>query len=198
MELRRGLDAPTLTALASRRPLHPVLFAYLDWPDGVVRAHSGAQAITWGGQSWTGVGSHGSVDVPDEMAGTAATEASVTLTGLSDAIEDRADDAIRNRTAALYMGFLADRPGEGAETLIGTPFDLFAGWMDGLSIPVEADERGLVHSAVVRIMSGQEARSPASVYHSDEDQKRHYPEDTAGRHLVHARAWAEKLRWPEN
>lgn len=200
MELRRGVDPELLSALSQSS--YPVLFAWLDWPGEAVRVHTGVGTLTWGGHNWTGVGLLGNIEIPPESHGVAALEAILALAGLPDTVEDFADDAIRNRTAALYLGALAERPGgyDGNQpgTLVGEPTQLFIGLMDGLTLTVSQTDDGVAHEARVTVMTGVEARSAASIYHTDEDQRRKYPGDTAGRHVIMAMANAQKLRWPEN
>lgn len=204
MILRRGIAPEMLGALAG--PSYPVLFAYLDWPGGEVRAHSGVGTITWGGQDWTGVGTVGQVEVPEEAPGVAAHEAVLSLAGVPADLDGYADDQIRNRTVGLWIGILAGRPGghDGAQaagsgsTLIGTPVELFAGTMDGLSMTDSASDEGVEHQVQVMVATGIEARSGASIRHSDEDQRRAYPSDTAGRLVIMAIANSQRMTWPEN
>lgn len=203
MILRRGTDPATLAAF--RNGGYPVLFAELDWPDAPVRAHSGVGAILWGGQAWQGIGLLGNIDVPEEGAEIAAVEAVLSLAGVPADLDGYADDEIRNRTATLHIGAVQGRPGgaSGAETtgpgttLVGEPAQLFSGIMDILTLTASASGDGVEHEAQVTVLTGQEARSMASVSHSDEDQRRRHPGDTAGRHTILAYARAQKTFWPE-
>lgn len=203
MDLKRGVHPALLASLAQGG--HPVLFGYLDWPGAPVRAHSGVGAITWGGHVWNGVGTLGNIDIPAEAGEIAAVEAVLSLAGVPADLDGYADDAIRGRTVALYLGGVAGRPGgdDGKQTtgpgstLIGTPVSLFSGTMDGLTLTASATDEGVDHEAQVAVATGVEARSMASIYHTDEDQRRTYPTDTAGRLVILAYAKAQKLTWPE-
>lgn len=203
MILRRGVDPATLAAF--RTGGYPVLFADLDWPDAPVRAHSGVGPIAWGGRVWNGVGMLGNVQVPEEGAEIAAIEAVLSLAGVPADLDGYADDAIRNRTVILHIGAVQGRPGgpSGADmagpgnALVGEPVRLFSGIMDILTLTASGTDDGVDHEAQVTVLTGQEARSMASISHSDEDQRRRHPGDTAGRHTILAYARAQKLFWPE-
>lgn len=203
MELRRGVDPATLAAF--RQGGYPVLFAWLDWPDDPVWAHSGVGPITWGGKTWKGVGMVGNVQIPEEGAEIAAVEAVLALAGVAADLDGYADDTIRNRSMALHIGAVKGRPGghDGKQTtgqgnaLVGQPIQLFSGIMDMLTLTASGSDTGVEHEAQVTVLTGQEARSMASISHSDEDQRRQYPTDTAGRLTQMAYARAQRLTWPE-
>lgn len=204
MELKRGVSPAMLAALSE--PSYPILFAHLDWPGDPVWAHTGVGTITWGGQAWNGVGTLGNIEIPEEAPGVAAVEAVLSLAGVPADLDGYADDPIRNRTVEIYIGTVAGRPGghDGKQisgpgnTLIGTPVELFSGTMDGLLLNASDDGGEIVHDAQVMVATGVEARSMASIHHSDEDQRRSYPSDTAGRLVIMAFANAQRLTWPEN
>ena len=204
MELRRGVHPALLTALA--RGGYPILLAHLDWPDAPVWAHSGIGPIDWGGETWRGVGMLGNVELPAEDSEIAAVEAILSLAGVPADLDGYADDAIRNRAVSIYIGAVAGRPGghDGKQvtgpgnTLVGTPTQLFSGLMDGMTLTDSASDTGVDHAVQVAVGTGVEARSRATIYHSDEDQRRAYPADTAGRLVILAYARAQKFTWPEN
>lgn len=198
VSLTRGVPAPMLAAMAGT--FYPVAFVYLDWPGATLRAHTGVGAITWGGQSWAGVGPMGSISIPAESGGSmVATEAALSLVADPMELDSYADDVIRNLAGEIYLGVVSARPGQpGGTTLVSDPVTIFSGLMDALVIEVEPTDTGVNHRATVTLITGPGARSDAAVYHSDQDQGRKYPGDTAGRHLVLAYAKAQKLTWPES
>lgn len=197
MELVRGVDADFLQALQG--PFHPVLFVYMDWPDHPVYAHSGVGSISWDGHDWTGVSHLGSIDLPAEnMGGVVANEATISLAGVPLDLNGLVGDNIRGRMALIWVGVLAGRPGsEGGTTLIGEPVFLFAGSMDTMGMDISREDAEVSGRIGINLRTGPSARSLASVSHSDEDQRRTHPTDTAGRHVILAYAKAQKLKWPE-
>lgn len=204
MELRRGVSPALLAVLA--RGGYPILLAHLDWPGEPVFAHTGVGPIAWGGRRWHGVGTVGNVELPAEASEIAAVQAVLSLAGVPADLDGYADDMIRNRSVYLYIGAVQGRPGghDGQQTsgpgntLVGDPTQLFSGLMDGLTLSETATDKGVEHAVQVPVSTGQKARSRASIYHTDEDQRRAYPSDTAGRLVVLAFAKAQKLFWPEN
>lgn len=194
-----------LRRYTGRRTEYPLLFAWLDWPDAPVWAHSGVGPIYWGGKTWQGVGTVGNVQIPEEGAEIAAVEAILSLAGVAADLDGYADDTIRNRSMTLHLGFVEGRPGgqSGKETfglgntLADEPEQLFSGIMDMLTLTASGTDEGVEHEAQVTVLTGQEARSMASISHSDEDQRRRFPTDTAGRHTIMAYARAQRLYWPE-
>ena len=205
MDLKRGLSEDFKAAISG--PFHPILFAHVDWPAAPVFAHTGVGQITVAGHDWVGVGPLGGVDVPAEMmGGVVTTEAVLSLVGVPADLDGLADDAIRSRDVDLFIGVVVGRPGgsdgkqtSGAgNTLRGVPVSIFAGTMDGLGLFAARQGDTIVHEAQLQVATGPGARSMASVSHSDEDQRRHYPGDTAGRLIIMSYAYAQKLMWPEN
>lgn len=197
MILRRGVDNGLLAALSQGG--YPVLFVYLDWPGTAVYAHSGVGSITWGGQMWLGVGTLGNITIPEEGSEIAVSEAVLALAGVPADLDGMVDDNVRNRTAEIYLGAVMSRPGsDGGNDLIGVPVQLFSGIMDGINMSDSATDEGVDHAVNIPIITGVEARSSATIHHSNEDQRRTYPNDTAGRLVILSYAKAQKLTWPEN
>lgn len=205
MDLTRQIDPSTLAALSG--VFFPILMVYADWPGAPVYAHSGAGSIFWGGETWVGVGALGGVDIPAEaISGVVSAEAILSLVGVPVDLDGRLDDAIRGRTVAVYFAVLSGRPGgydgqqvsgEGV-TIVGSPVPLFFGTMDAFDLDTSATQSGVSHEARVTVTTGPSARSMATIYHTDEDQRKRHPGDTAGRLLIMAYAKAQKLTWPEN
>lgn len=201
MILRRGVPAPMMTALRSG-VIYPVLFGHLDWPVEPVRVHTAVGPITWGGELWRGVGELGTIEIPAENASIASLEGTLSLDGIRiEDLDDYADDAIRGRSATLYLGCLTERPGgwSGEEPceLVSDPIDLFSGVMDGFTTTDSVTDDGIFTQAAVSVSTGVEARTGSTIYHTDENQRRATGGlDTAGRLVILAYANAQKTRWP--
>ena len=198
MELRRGVHPDMLTRMNG--PFTALMMVHADWPDEPVYVHSSVGNISYDDKTWRGLGPVGNVEMPAEaFGGVVATEAVMSLVGVPVDLDGRADDVIRGRTVETYFGVLQARPGEpGGTVLVGDPVRMFGGTMDWLDLTADASEDGVEHTAQVTVITGPGARSMASVFHSDEDQRRHYPGDTAGRHVILSVAKAQKITWPEN
>ena len=196
MGLKRAIHPATKAALQG--VFYPVVMLHLDWPGGHVYTHSGAGTITWDGHNWLGVGKFGSIEVPGEAPGLAASQATLSLVGAPDALLDLLDAPIRNRPGQIYVA-LTTQPG--GNVLIGDPISLFTGYMDAMRYRLMSDEgddgRVVVdHVVQVDLGSGPGARSSAAVLHSYEDQIEKFPGDTAGRFLINIEAEVENQRWP--
>lgn len=192
--LNRGVDAAIVTALGKQN-FHPIAFIELDWPGGFQRFHTNAGSIVFGGNTYTGVGKFGDVQLPDEGLGSivSGTAEFMLYGNIGDILTD-AESVVRNRPAKVYWGLTTERYNN---TLIGTPLTVFNGYMDGLSVIVDQGPMGQKHALKLTLGNGPSARSFASITHSDEDQKSRYPNDTAGRHTIYARVNATKRTFPQ-
>jgi hypothetical protein len=192
--LSRGIGSPLLTELA-KPVFHPVVLVNLDWPSGEVWAHSNRGTITWDGHDWLGVGDFASFSVPEEAAGLVPGQGSITIIGTLADVLDANDEEVKNRRALIYSGAVTVA---GGNTLIGTPFSVFSGYMDGTLFRLDVDGTGKqVYALQLTLGSGPGARLGASITHSFEDQQSDYPTDTAGRHTQLAVPGLRSLTWPE-
>lgn len=196
--LSRGLPVALLSAL-SAPVFHPVIFVWLDWPVAPVRAHSATGALHWGGQLWQGLGGVGGISLPGEdLGGIATAEAEVTLVAGPEAFDAYLDDRIRNRAASIWIGCLDARPGAPGAALVSEPVAAFHGTMDRLALALRPTEGGVQSEVTVGLATGPGARSRASAYHSDESQRRAYPDDTAGRLPIAMLARRAAMTFPES
>ena len=191
--LVRDVDSALLTAL-SGAVFHPIILVYLDWPDAAIRVHSSPGTVTFDGFNWTGVGGFGEITIPEEALGLAAQNAEMRLVGLPDELDDYLDDPIRNRAAKVYFGAVTERAGT---TLIGTPVEIFSGYMDAFRDVLSVDSGGATRGVILSVAQGPSQRSAAEVYHTYEDQITAYPGDTAGRFSINIEAEVKKIRWPQ-
>jgi len=185
---------------ALQKPFYPVLFAFVDWTASPVYVHSAIGEITWGGHDWHGLGYLGSVTIPAESTGVATTEATLGIAGVEPDLGDFSLTFEPGRVVQIYLGCLTDRPGgyDGKQpcTLVSDPVQIFFGLTDTLQLKDTLISEGIQHEAFVAVSTGVEARSNASVYHSNEDQIKTYPTDTAGQLVILSYAMTQRLRWP--
>lgn len=193
MALTRGIHADTLAAMRQ-----PVFFAgamvRIDWPSGEVRVHSGVGPMTWAGQVWQGVGAAGSIAVPEEATGLAAQSAMLRLVGVPDDLDDYLDEPVRGRDCWIAAVVTTERAGA---VIVGAPIELFAGYVDALRDVTDAGDGTLRRGVMLAAAPGPSQRSAGEIYHTDEDQRRAFPADTAGQLTQNAEARARTLRWPE-
>jgi hypothetical protein len=192
--LRRDIDDALLDEM-SRPVWYPILLVYLDWPTGPIRVHSGTGALLWAGYNWAGVGRFGAIGVPGEVPGLQAEVISLGLVGLPEEVLELASAPIRNRRGAIFIGATT---AAGNNVLVGEPYLLASGYMDALRYTIQRDGSDLVHGLHLDLGVGPSARAAATVHHSAEDQRSHYPNDTAGRHLIESEKRIAVMKWPED
>jgi hypothetical protein len=168
----RGIDPVTLAAMAS--PFYPVVLVYLDWPGDEVRVHSGVGTLSWGGHDWAGVGDLGGITLPGEGSHMAQQSATLTIGGGPTDIDDYLRVESQGRAVLIYYGVVTQRAGT---TLVGSPFDVFSGEIDGVDDAQEPGSR----SITLNITQGPSQRSAGAAVHSYADQQRAFPGDTGGR-----------------
>lgn len=192
MDLTRGTPAALRTALSGPF-FYPVGLVWLDWPGAPLRMHSGAGNITWSGQTWSGAGRFGRVSVPDEaMAGVPDNFTISLVTDVRD-IEPYTDAVIRGIPGAVYLGATTAPGGNG---LIGA-VEFVSGTADVLTLGTQMNGDTLFYELSVAMTTGPGMRSMASINHSDEDQQRAFPGDTAGDRLIELMGRVKKTYWPE-
>lgn len=197
MDLTRGIHPDTLAALAGAY-FYQVWMVELDWPSGIVRAHSGVGLIDYQGNDWYGVGDFGKVTLPEETMGMASFPAEFEIIGLPQDVVDYLDEPIRNRSVSVYGAVVTERAGN---QVVGEPFEIWAGYVDAMTFNASvSDKEGTLLEYGLRLEArgGPTVRTAAEVYHTAEDQENKYPGDTAGRLTINAEAEGSKLTWPES
>lgn len=193
----RNINPDTETAFSGAY-FFPILFVWVDWPGDPLRLHSGSGLVDWGGYTWKGVGSFGSVVVPEETLGGVPDEFYLSLVCSLPELVEYTDVSIRQRECSVWVGASTD-PGGGS--LVGTPVEMSTGTMDTMDLDsTQSEDNGSVvtdYTLTVGVTVGPGFRVSASIVHSHEDQSHKYPGDTAGKRLVLATARAEKTFWPE-
>ncbi|MBU2941073.1 hypothetical protein Q4525_14770 [Shimia thalassica] len=179
----RTIHADTLTAL-SAGSFHPILMVHVDWPDGVVYAHTGFGNISWDGHTWAGVGPWGGADIPDEVADTAVpSEMVLHILGTLDDIDAAMAQAARNRDVDVYFALVTERQGN---VLVGEPVPLMIGYIDSNdSAYSQVSESEFVPEFSLGVNSGPSVRMKLSASHSTEDQQTTYATDTIFDHAVY-------------
>lgn len=192
MALTRGASPALLTALAGH--FHPVLLTEADWPGEMVRVHSGVGTITWDGKTWLGAGKLVDFSGPAEQGGLATADASVRVASTLEAMLAERGKAIRNRPVTVWFGITTEEAGN---VLAADPVPIFHGYFDSREFSTSRDGEDLRHDMMLGLGIGPAARASANITHGPEDQRRHFPGDEAGRHVIHAiKRQANPPLWP--
>ena len=186
----RNIHEATKAAIAAGN-FCPVVMVHLDWPDGPVRVHSNVGTINFQGHDWLGIGKFMGIAPPEETIGLAQNSASLQLIGAPDEMDDYLDSPIRGRAGEIWFGVVTDR---GGNVLIGEPFRAFAGYMDAMRDVIQADDGGITRVITIEVANGPSQRLSASLFHTDEDQRRKFPDDTFGRLFINAESRAANFR----
>lgn len=193
MGLTRGAAAGLVSALSGH--FHPVLLTEADWPGEMIRVHSGAGEMSWGGFTWLGAGKLVQFQAPEEAGGLATSEASVKVAATVEDMLAERGKIIRNRSIRVWFGATTTA---GGAILVADPVLLFEGYFDSRTGSMTRAGEDLSHDMILGLGIGPGARLSASITHSYEDQIGKYPTDTAGRHVQNAnKRRFNPQQWPE-
>ena len=103
----RTLNSDTLNACDDAR-IFPILMCDLNFDSGTIYLHTGLGTLTWGGNSYVGVGKFGAVSPMEEASDLSRTPITLTLSGLpNDIISLLATTTVQGRLATVYLGYLS-------------------------------------------------------------------------------------------
>jgi hypothetical protein len=146
----------------------------LDFVSGHVRAHDGIGTISWGGNSYDGLGKFGGIEVADESIDLIARPLKLTLSGVPEAslpaplVATALDEVYQGRAAILYLGLWNDTAG----ALIDTPEILWEGFMDHMIVTLAEGSGAIALNCEHRLR-----REPRIARYTDADQQLAYPGD---------------------
>jgi hypothetical protein len=168
--MARDLNASLSTAI-TEPVVAPAFFFKAEFPGGDLLAWSGYGNITFGGDTYLGVGDFGGVDKVDETADVRANGAAFTLSGIpSELIAIALLEEYQGRPCTLFLGALNLTNG----TIIGTPYPILSGRMDVMSIEEGADTGTItltVENRLIELYRAKERR------YTHEDQQIDFPGD---------------------
>lgn len=175
--MARDLEAAfqTETLAAS---LVPVFFAEMVWSGSTVRLWTGIGDITWGGNTWNGVGTFASLSEIRETADLYAAGFVLGLSGIpSDIVSKVYTEKHRGRAVTVYMGAL----NKSTLALVADPDVIQSGFMESVS---DTDD-GQTASVSVRCESeGFHANQLRERRYTEHDQKQLHGDDWAMRHIA--------------
>jgi hypothetical protein len=165
----RDVDSATLTA-AQLDPIHPVLMAKLEFDGGDVLAHSRLGNITWGGDTYLGIGQFGGVSSSEESSDLSRTPLNLTLSNIpGDMGAIVLGEHYQGRRATLYLGYI----NPSTQQLVGDPAILYRGRIDTAEI-----EQGDTFTVSISIESRFAAwDKPIIRRYNNADQQSRFPGD---------------------
>jgi hypothetical protein len=194
MVTTRDIHPETYAAITDPSGFFPIVLFHVDWPGDPLHAHTNLGSLSWDGQTWAGVGNVADLALPRDTLGMAQQKASLSLLGFGGELDALLDTDARDRSVRVLFGAVTERDGS---TLIGDPFEVFTGAIDGLQDVTEAIKTGRTRGMAVPLVSGPSQRARSAVHHSFHDQQAAQPGDTAGRLLINSEREGLRHRWPE-
>jgi hypothetical protein len=185
--MSRGLNATNVTA-ATAAHVRPIVFLELQFDSGTLRLHNAVGSMTWGGNTWLGIGALGEIAPHEESDDPSPYRISYRLNGLNSTIlQEALAEEVFERLAIRYDGFIG---ADGA--LVADPDETRRDFMDTMEI-IRGDEMDSVmlncESELVR-----DSQAPGGMF-TDEDQQALYSGDTGFQYLAQIVAGADGVRW---
>jgi len=151
--MARTLTAGMISEVA-KATVRPALLAFFDFASGAVRVWTGTRDVSFGGNTFTGLGDLVQVSPIQEVRGTRPNGLTFTLNGVPSAsITIALADAYRGRTCTLWLGFI-----DSSEALIADPVQIFSGRMDVLKISDTGDTSSITVQAESRFIELERSR----------------------------------------
>lgn len=161
----------TTAAAAAAATIIPIIFAKLELDSGNILMHTGLGNVTFGGDTYVGVGKLGSIGTAEEVSDLSRTPLTLTLSGIpNDLIAIVLGQYYQGRRATIYLGYfdLTTR------VLVDTPTIIYRGNIDSSNI--EQDKTGTVTLSVESRFSAWD--KPNVRRFNNADQQLRYPGDT--------------------
>jgi hypothetical protein len=148
---------------ADKLSIVAVVMADLDFVSGMVRVHDGSGSLSFGGNTYSGVGQFGGIDVIDENIDIVARGIKLTLSGVDSVfVTPTMTEVYQNRDVTLYLGFVNQATG----ALLETPETIWEGRMNQMSFRIDKGVASIELTCEHRLR-----REPRIARYSDEDQR---------------------------
>jgi hypothetical protein len=166
--MSRDLPSTIVTEIA-KPVVNLVLLAEFDFAAGPVRFWTGLSNLSWGGYTWAGSGSLGTVTPIDEIIETSAAGLTFTLSGIPSNLATLAlEDAYRGRRCRLWLAIVNTTPA------VVDAYQIFGGRMDTLKISDAGQTSSISVQAENALIDLQRARN---LRYTHEEQQRLFPGD---------------------
>lgn len=165
----RDIDS-TLATVLSGKMADIALFAQMDFASGTLYMWTGIGNITWDSKTFIGGGNLIGVSTFQETQELQAKGLELTLSGIpQDQIALALTENVRRKPFKMWLASVLDG------VVVGTPYRIFTGMMDYLSMKDSGQDATLVLKVESSLIIGQ--RNKVRRYTS-EDQNKYYPNDT--------------------
>lgn len=148
---------------AAKASIVVVVLADIDFASGVIRVHDGAGSLSFGGNTYSGIGRFGGVDIIDESVDIVARGIKLTLSGVDSVfITPAMTEVYQNRPVTLYLGFINQATG----AFIDTPETIWEGRMNQMTFNIDKG------SAVIELTCEHRLRrEPRVARYTNQDQQ---------------------------
>jgi hypothetical protein len=168
--MTRDINSAT-EAASQASAIHPVLFAKLEFDGGNVLFHSELGDITFGGDTYIGVGQFGGISSADEVSDLSNSPMNLTLSGIpSEVATILLAEQYQGRRATVFLGYLDLT----TNMLVGDPAILFRGLID--TADIEQDNTFTITLSVGNRFSVW--NTPLIRRYNNSDQQGRFPGDT--------------------
>jgi hypothetical protein len=187
----RDADPATITA-SQQDTLYPVLFAKLEFDSGNVLAHSALGTLTFGGDTYNGIGQFGGVSAAGEPSDLSRSTLSLTLSNIpGDMGALVLNEHFQGRRGTLYLGYLDPT----TRLLVADPAIIHRGRMDNAKIRQGGDSFTVTVSIENRFAAWNK---PVVRRFNNAFQQSVYPSDRGFEFVEQAAekqiAWGQKLQ----
>jgi hypothetical protein len=166
----RAISADYLAALKSAA-LRLALFVEAHFTSGPIYVWSGVGQIAWGGHTWTGLGTLGSVSTIEEGATVAAKGITISLSGIDPTLLTGILDEFQVGLPVIVSLGLFNAAG----VLIADPAGCFVGQMDQPTLDVTGTSSTIAINCESRLI---EMNVAVDRRYTNEDQQRDHPGDS--------------------
>jgi hypothetical protein len=167
----RSLDSNTAAELTSN-VVRPAFFVSIAFANETIYAWTGTGSFInpYDGNTYTGVGTFGTISSVQESSDVQAQGITLKLSGIpTNLLDDSLSDVQFGQLARVYLGFL-----NSSGTLVGAPIPAFIGLVDQPAIDINTDTVTISISVESRLADMQ--RAPGGRL-TDQDQRSRYPND---------------------
>ena len=166
----------------------PVLFAEVDWAEGLERYVTAGADMSWNGQTWKGIADAVQIEAITESDAVEATAVRFSLSAVgSSRVSQALSTSSQGRRVTLWVGMLDPA----TMALIGTPVKEFEGRLDAPALSESPGDDGPVTTITCTAESRMAALLSANVRrYTDQDQQKYHSGDTIFRFVS---AMSERL-----